>query len=342
MSRREFLRLSGASLLSLLAISRTTYAYAQSLSLQDSPDNLGRITANKVDMFPAPVQQGKPLRTLWKDLVLPITNVEISTGEPEHNRIWYQLDGQGYVHSGYVQPVKIGLNEILNAIPEKGLLAEVTVPFTDAIWNPFLKQLVAYRLYYSSTHWITAVVQDGQGNYWYEILEDFYKVKYYVNPAHLRVIPPSEVEPISPHIDPQDKRLEVHLKDQIVVAYEGDTPVQMMRCSGGTEYYNRYLTPTGKFRTDYKRPSRHMVNGSRASAWGYDLPGVPWVCYFTEDGVAFHGTFWHNDFGRPRSHGCINLLSENAKWVYRWTLPSVPYEEQLVNKVGGTNIEIMI
>jgi len=85
-----------------------------------------------------------------------------------------------------------------------------------------------------------------------------------------------------------------------------------------------------------------MVNGSLASSWGYDLPGVPWVCYFTEEGVAFHGTFWHNDFGRPRSHGCINLLSETAKWLYRWTLPAVPYEEQLASKVGGTAVEIVL
>lgn len=341
-TRREFLKLGSASLLSLLAVSRNTYAYAQSLSLQETPDNLGRITANKVDMFPTPSTAEKPLRTLWKDLVMPITKVEISAEEPVHNRVWYQLEGQGFVHSGSVQPVKISLNERVEAIPEKGVLAEVTVPFTDAIWNPMLKNLVAYRLYFSSTHWIVGIMQDGQGNFWYEILEDFYKFRYYVNPAHLRIIPPSEVEPISAQVPPQDKRLEVHLKEQVVVAYEGDSPVQMMHCSGGTEYYNGYLTPTGKFRTDYKRPSRHMVNGSLASAWGYDLPGVPWVCYFTEEGVAFHGTYWHNDFGRPRSHGCINLLSETARWLYRWTLPSVPHDEQFVSKVGGTQLEIVI
>lgn len=342
MTRREFLRLGSASMLSLLAISKTTYAYAHTLSLQDSADNLGRITTNKVDMFSTPSIEAKPLKTLWKDLVLPITKKEISISEPSHNRIWYQLDGQGFVHSAYVQPVKISLNEIRRDIPEKGQLAEVTVPFTDAIWNPLLKNIVAYRLYYSSTHWITGTLQDARGNDWYEVQEDFYKFKYYVNPAHLRVILPADVEPISPQVSAQEKRLEVHLKEQVVVAYEGDTPVQMMRCSGGTEYYNGYLTPTGSFRTDYKRPSRHMVNGSLASSWGYDLPGVPWICYFTEEGVAFHGTYWHNDFGRPRSHGCINLLSESARWLYRWTLPSVPYAEQLFSKAGGTRVEIVI
>lgn len=342
MSRREFLKLSSASILSLLAIHSTTYAYAQTRSLQDTAAQLGRITTNKVDMFPTPSAEGKPLKTLWKDLVLPITRMEVSSSEPSHNRVWYQLDGQGYVHSGSVQPVKISLNETRQDIPVKGLLAEVTVPFTDAIWNPLLKNIVAYRLYYSSTHWITGILQDARGDDWYEVQEDFYRFKYYVNPAHLRVIAPAEVEPISPEVNAQDKRLEVRLKEQIVVAYEGDAPVQMLRCSSGTEYRNGYLTPTGSFRTDYKRPSRHMVNGSLASSWGYDLPGVPWICYFTEEGVAFHGTYWHNDFGRPRSHGCINLFSEAARWLYRWTLPVVPYEEQLASKVGGTRVEISI
>jgi hypothetical protein len=342
MSRREFLRLSSASILSLLAISRNTYAYAQSITRDETATNLGRITANKVEMFDIPSLDGKSVRTLWKDLVMPITKIEIGTGEPSHNKVWYQLENQGYVHSGSVQPVSISHNEPVDSVPEKGVLAEVTVPFTDAIWNPLLKNIVAYRLYYSSTHWILDVVQDEQGALWYEVLEDFYQFKYYVNAAHMRIIPRNELELISPLVPPKDKKLEVHLRDQIVIAYEGSTPVQMMRCSAGTAYYNGYLTPTGKFTTDYKRPSRHMVNGSRASAYSYDLPGVPWISYITDEGVAFHGTYWHNDFGRPRSHGCINLLSETAKWVYCWSLPQVPFEEQLVSKSGGTAVEIVL
>lgn len=341
-SRREFLRLSSAALLALLIPDRNTYAYAQSPGQGDTLANLGRITTNKVEMFDSPSLEGKSLRTLWKDLVMPISKIEIGTGEPSHNRVWYQLDNEGFVHSGAVQPVRIDLNETSSVIPKKGVLAEVTVPFTDALWDPNNKNKVAYRLYYTSTHWVTATLQDEEGNTWYEILEDFYEYKYYVNPAHLRIIPETEVTPISPDFPARDKTLEVHLNDQIVIAYEGSTPVQMMRCSGGTAYYRGYLTPTGEFNTNYKRPSRHMVNSRLASAYSYDLPGVPWICYFTEEGVAFHGTYWHNDFGRPRSHGCINLLSENAKWIYRWTTPQVPYEKQSIDKRGGTRVMITL
>ena len=340
MSRREFLKLSSASLLSLLFISKPTFAFAESLSAQESTVSLGRVTTNVVNMYDQPSLDGKLLRTLWQDLVLPITQVTISTSEPAYNRTWYQLNGEGYVHSGSVQPVSINMNEVISSAPEKGILAEVTVPYTDAVWNPLFKKLFAHRLYFSTTHWILDVLVDAEGQTWYELLEDFYQFKYYVNASHMRVITEDETTPISTSVPAEDKRIEVWLNDQIVIAYEGDTQVQMIRCSGGMKYFNGYLTPTGAFTTDYKRPSRHMVAGSKADANSYDLPGVPWVCFIDDKGVSFHGTYWHNDFGKPRSHGCINLPSAGAKWLYRWTLPSVPFTEQTVHKLHGTNVRV--
>jgi lipoprotein-anchoring transpeptidase ErfK/SrfK len=67
---------------------------------------------------------------------------------------------------------------------------------------------------------------------------------------------------------------------------------------------------------------------------------VPWISYITESGIAFHGTYWHNDFGIARSHGCINLPSKAAKWLYRWTLPFVPYNEQSTYNVSGTHVDV--
>ena len=82
-----------------------------------------------------------------------------------------------------------------------------------------------------------------------------------------------------------------------------------------------------------------MAAGNLA-ANGFDLPGVPWVSYFTERGVAFHGTYWHNDYGRPRSHGCVNLTPAAAKWIYRWTNPVVPPEKQRMVKSFGTIVNV--
>ena len=84
-----------------------------------------------------------------------------------------------------------------------------------------------------------------------------------------------------------------------------------------------------------------MAAGDIASS-GFDLPGVPWVLYITEGGISFHGTYWHNDYGRPRSHGCINLTPQAAKWVFRWTMPSVPPDKELIYGHVGTKVEIKV
>jgi hypothetical protein len=342
LSRREFLKLSGASLVALFALAAPRSVLANSILHQDNTVSMGRIVANNTKAYDSPSLDGKVVNTYYKDLVLPINEVAIGTGEPTYNKVWYRINGEGYVHSGGVQPVRIDLNPVVSTIAAGGQLAELTVPFSDAIWNPVLKKLVAYRMYYSTTHWVIGSVKDDSGQDWYEILEDFYQFHYFVNAAHLRMISADEVSLLSPNVPAEEKHIKVHLNDQIVVAYEGDTAVQMIRCSSGTKYFDKYLTPTGDFTSDYKRPSRHMVNGNKAAANTYDLPGVPWVSFINDDGISFHGTYWHNDFGEPRSHGCINLPSEGAKWIYRWTLPEVPFSEQKFYKRPGTAVTISI
>jgi lipoprotein-anchoring transpeptidase ErfK/SrfK len=64
--------------------------------------------------------------------------------------------------------------------------------------------------------------------------------------------------------------------------------------------------------------------------------------YITDGGISFHGTYWHNDYGVPHSHGCINMTPQSAKWLYRWTLPSVPPEKYVVHGHTGTKVEIKV
>jgi len=338
LNRREFLKLSSAAVLGLIALNLEE-PYSGHAQPASQP-KMGRVVSNLVDAHASPSMDSKVVKTYWKDIVLPITEVALGTGEPVHNHVWYEMNHEGYVHSGSVQPVAINLNQPAKSIPEKGVLGEITVPFSDACWNPIFPKVAAYRLYYETTHWVIGILTDSQGGIWYELLEDFYQFKYYVNAAHIRIVGKDEVTTLSPDVPAKEKKIEVRLKDQIVIAYEFGSPVQMIRCAAGMETWNGYFTPEGSFTTDYKRPSRHMVNGSHAAANTYDLPGVPWVSFIDENGISFHGTYWHNDFGRPRSHGCINLPSSAAKWVYRWTLPAVPFEEQTFFKREGTLVEI--
>ena len=72
------------------------------------------------------------------------------------------------------------------------------------------------------------------------------------------------------------------------------------------------------------------------------LPGIGWVSIFATGGVAIHATVWHNDFGTPKSHGCVNTLPEDAKWIYRWGLPFVPYDPGMVDiSITGENSTVV-
>jgi lipoprotein-anchoring transpeptidase ErfK/SrfK len=70
------------------------------------------------------------------------------------------------------------------------------------------------------------------------------------------------------------------------------------------------------------------MQGGKSAGLPYDVNGVPWVTYFTDTGAAVHGAHWHNNFGIPRSHGCINVTPDAAKWVYRWSQPYRGYENE--------------
>ncbi|HVN56143.1 MAG TPA: L,D-transpeptidase [Anaerolineaceae bacterium] len=349
-SRRDFLKWSGLGLLGLVfppsaASLPAAIQWASSLPAQTEEDSprLGRVLEETVLVFKEPTFKADLVRIYWRDLVLPISGVTLGSGAPEYNRIWYRIGEEGYVHSGDIQPVRVITQPNGGTIPEGGRLAEVTVPYTDARRLPseLENSLIAYRMYYGTTHWIFSQKRDDLGKTWYELFDDKYKLFYYANATHLRLIPPEELTPISPEIPIEDKRLEVRLEDQVLIAYEWEKPVFMAKvASGGNFSTGNYSTPTGHYITNHKRYTRHMAAGDHAAPNSYDLPGVPWVTYFTPEGISFHGTYWHNDFGHPRSHGCVNLAPSAARWIFRWTLPTVPTGEVFAFKDYGTGVDI--
>jgi len=102
--------------------------------------------------------------------------------------------------------------------------------------------------------------------------------------------------------------IEVNLSEQMVYAWEGDTLMNSFLASTGTW---AYPTVTGTFKIWNKTRIQDM------SGPGYYLPDVPWVMYFYKD-YGFHGTYWHNNFGTPMSHGCVNLTIPAAAWLYNF------------------------
>lgn len=346
LSRREFLRFSRQGLLGLFALPFLERSTGRDglvpLASEEAPGS-GRVLENSLSVYERPSFSSKLVNMYWRDLILPLNGVTIGDRYPEHNRVWYLINNhEGFAHSGKVQPVFIRHNPPLASLPEKGRLAEVSVPYTDALKDPNRPDRFAYRLYYSAVFWITQVVEDRQGQKWYRVPDDKYKNEYYVSAEHMRPIPPEELAPISPHIPPEEKRLEVRLPEQVLVAYEAEQPVFMARLASGARFIDGdYTTPAGRYITNRKRPSRHMASGDLAAPSSFDLPGVPWVSYLTLSGISFHGTYWHNDYGKPRSHGCINLSAQAARWVYRWTTPSVPLNEQTWSEEDGTRVDVI-
>jgi hypothetical protein len=283
------------------------------------------------------------VKLFQRDAIFNITNTAVSDDLAAHNRIWYQVNNDGYVYSGNIQPVRTHLQTPHMDIPKEGLLAEVSVPYTDAHEEPDPDTDVGYRIYYETTHWVKAVAtSEKDGSIWYQIRDDKWDELYYVRAEHLRILTPQELAPISPEVPSHEKKIVVRLDQQLTIAYEGTQPVFVVPvATGGVLRSGTYTTPQGNFITSYKRPSRHMAAGDIAAS-GFDLPGVPWVQYITKSGISFHGTYWHNDFGRPRSHGCINLSIAAAKWLYLWSSPQVPLDKEFSYGHVGTQVEITL
>jgi lipoprotein-anchoring transpeptidase ErfK/SrfK len=111
--------------------------------------------------------------------------------------------------------------------------------------------------------------------------------------------------------------IRVDLSEQVVVIYEDGVAIRAFVVSTG-----RSVTPTvkGDFRIRTKVRAQTMSGGSTALGTYYNLANVQWVQYFYAD-YGFHGTYWHNNFGTPMSHGCINMTNADAKWLFDWAGP---------------------
>jgi lipoprotein-anchoring transpeptidase ErfK/SrfK len=133
--------------------------------------------------------------------------------------------------------------------------------------------------------------------------------------AAVEVNQPAIVDPtgLRPNgIGADERWIDVDLNTQNLVAYEGNTPVFYSLISSGTW---EFPTVTGQFRTWMKYESQDM-NGYLLG-YDYYLTNVPYVMYFYGD-FAIHGTYWHNNFGVPMSHGCVNMNPMDAGWLYNW------------------------
>lgn len=129
----------------------------------------------------------------------------------------------------------------------------------------------------------------------------------------------------------QDKWIDVDLSEQRLRAWEGGNLFLETLVSSGLPWTP---TPQGEFNIWIKLRATKMEGGQ--GRYYYNLPNVPYVMFFENEsvprwrGYGLHGTYWHNDFGNPHSHGCVNLPTPIAERLYYWTTPSMPQGRSMV------------
>lgn len=347
-SRRDFLKLSGLGL-GALAFNPLKGVFKNISPLPPFPagDRLGRVAVTpnfySTELKGTPDGQAPAIRNVGQDEVVVWQREVVGTdGFGGTSRRWVETP-EGYIYAPHLQPVQNLPNKPLSSLPagKQGFWAEVTVPYVDLrILNSPISPAMKFsmqnnlpiRLYYSQVVWIDQVGADANGQVLYRFSESpghgyGYGDLFYAEGTAFRPLTDEDVKAINPNVDPATKRIDVDAtgERQTLSCFEGNNEVYFCRISSG--YGEAFSTPLGIQAISWKILSIHMA-ANTASDSGYDTMGVSWPTFFnTNVGAAIHGVFWHNDFGVRRSHGCINVAPEDAKWIFRWTAPFVSLDQ---------------
>lgn len=352
LTRRDFLKLTALSA-GMLALRPFT-----SLSLTEFPlaDKLGRITVGKMDVYSRPDSNSQIIGALYEDNIIPWVREVVGSMPGRINQRFVETPN-GFVWGGYVQPVWNRPNVPVTALHStslgQGMWVEVTVPYVDLLLDnpppraPWLQYQLSInlppRFYYSQIVWVDEIRTDELGRVWYRLNEKYGSGDVFWGQAEaFRPLTTEEVSPISP--DVQDKRIVVRIWDQTLSCFEGNTEVYFAKISSGALYdawgnrVDAWATPLGESPIWRKAISLPLSGGSASAGWS--LPAVGWVSLFVGTGVAIHSTYWHNNYGEPSSRGCVNASPEDAKWIFRWSLPQVSYDpgDVTVEWPGGTKV----
>jgi len=371
-TRRQLLKLiaatTTAAALSPAFHARARYPVLRKPGQDEDPDLWGWMgrAIHTVTFYEEPATSSAWLDTRRRDQSFAITR-EVRAPFSAHNDRWYETP-LGYVHSAWVLPVRVYPPQpLIRDVGEWGFWGEVSQPWTEAHGEPNLNSERVYRFYGGTVYHIVDAFEDAQGTGWYKVFDEFPMQDppyQWVLARDVRRIPRAEMSPIHPFAG--EKRIEVDLCKQRLTCYEGTRIAFITLISSGVgiqqiqwevevdgvvtiETVNVDLaTAVGETNVLLKQPSRHMTNRPMKAGDPpplvevFDLPGIPWNIFFDLSGTAIHGAYWHNDFGVKRSHGCLNVSCEAARWVYRWAYPIGGYEDDFIqgNYRVGTPISI--
>lgn len=162
--------------------------------------------------------------------------------------------------------------------------------------------------------------------------------RFIVDQGLVRIDPPSTLPPWA---SGNRSWIDVSIDRQALVAYEGPRPVFVTLVSTGIDGKGDPETTHSTVQGEFLIHTKHVTVTMDGDAVGdeFDLRDVPYVQYF-KDGFALHAAYWHDGFGAPRSHGCVNLSPLDARWLFAWTLPSVPVTWHGAMSAHGTLVSI--
>ena len=360
LSRRDFLKIAGVTGAGLGVLAFNPYRlpdfeYLSSpkrLPQFPSSDIIGRVVDTNIDLRSTPTNDpalNNSISKLEADTLVEWGRQVLGSVIGGLSIQRYVETPQGYIYAPVLQPTRNLPNTPITNMPagQQGFWAEVTVPYVElahegVVASPWLQDHIVYnfppRLYYGQVVWMDQVRtsngfveyrwnEDANGHgYGYGASGEY----FWADGAGFKVLTEEDVAPINPDVDPNDKRIDVDLDYQTLSCYEGSTEVYFCRISSGLtniidpatgQINDKLATPVGNLLIHWKIMSLNMTAGTFQS--GYSTPAVPWSTMISGEGVAIHGAFWHNSFGEKRSHGCINVAPEDAKWIFRWTTPYV-------------------
>jgi hypothetical protein len=231
------------------------------------------------------------------------------------HELWYAIDRGGWVPASTVRERGLSQFRGVRVTPEMPLpFGFVTADILNVRTQPGVASdnlpIGELRRYD-----VVPILEQTEGGSWYRIGDGQWVAADYV----ARVAPTLKPEGVGDG----ERWVAVNLREQVLTAYEGSELVYATLVSTGLP---RWPTVTGLFRVWIKIKHRKMSGGSLAAGDYYYLPDVPWTQYF-HGGYALHAAYWHDDFGSPKSHGCVNLSPLDAYWIFQWASPEVPEDK---------------
>lgn len=366
-------RLNRRGFLKLTALGLGVFAFrptGQGSALPEFPQSgkLGRVvcasgTACSIEVKARPDPTSQTVAMVREDTVLPWLR-EVISPTPTYiftNQRWVETP-EGFIYGPYLQPVENRPNQPVMELPHSslgpGMWAEVTVPYADVTlqstpssnsWvEARTEAFLPVRVVYSQVFWVDQIKTEEDGQVYYRVNPNYYGGldMLWVPAEAFRPITEEDIAPISP--DVEGKRIEIDVIYQTLSCYEGNREVYYCRVSTGARFdmygnsVDKWATPAGEHRAARKFISLQMAGGTTGA--GYDLPGIGWTMIFATGGVAIHSTFWHNNFGDPMSHGCVNVQPEDARWLFRWSQPTVRYDPGMldVTQTGQVGTSIIV